>query len=134
MCNYFIFREVELTGVLHAQRFWELLASKVVFIAIRMIPRGRTTEISLASQPSIWFFPSVSKHVSSCQPQVRCEGQSRLQVLSLTMLHHARSPFKAFNVPTQSTKPDTNPVCLLQPKISLCHPLFFAEAHRFCFC
>lgn len=44
-------REVELTGVLHAQRFWELLASKV-----------------------------------------RCEGQSRLQVLSLTMLHHASSP------------------------------------------
>ena len=61
-----ISREVELNCILHAGKFWEVLAKKVI----------RKEVFTLRSILNIL--------------QVRNEDESRMQAISLTMLHHAR--------------------------------------------
>ena len=61
-----ISREVELNCILHAGKFWEVLAKKVI-------------------RKEVFTLRSILNNL-----QVRKEAESRMQALSLTMLHHAR--------------------------------------------
>ena len=61
-----ISREVELNCILQAGKFWEVLAKKVI-------------------RKEVFTLRSILNNL-----QVRKEAESRMQALSLTMLHHAR--------------------------------------------
>ena len=43
---------------------WEFgeKCGQAVYESIRKVPTGKTTEISVASQPSIWFFPLMARN------------------------------------------------------------------------